>query len=298
MEERKRRITRKYLRERTVLAQSEWMVPEAYADDEAVLNSEKFLEPEVDLQRQEPGMAPPRPPQRRPMPQAQNSNWLLDVDPLQDDPYASFLAPAKKTEEKPQADWSAWGNNQKASPSAGAQSDSLFYQRDAADEQPSSTFDLMRQGKFNPQDSRAFSAEGMPQGFPQNPALGSPYQSYQSGIQNPYSASGLDLSRDRAYNSPQNSGRLRSPYSLNSQADENGKFGSGAQQRKGGDTPYKSPYQIQREQRQQQGGGYRKPETEFRRQDPYQKWKEQNSNRLDPTRDDAFIDELMPKARR
>ena len=76
MEERKRRITRKYLRERMDITYSDEVVPGADVESDDVLASEKFKETEVDLQRQEPGAVLP-PPMRQPAPRTENRNWLL-----------------------------------------------------------------------------------------------------------------------------------------------------------------------------------------------------------------------------
>ena len=56
MEERKRRITRKYLRERTNVTQSDSMVPVDRPNEEQIADSKRFQEPKVAFERQEPGM--------------------------------------------------------------------------------------------------------------------------------------------------------------------------------------------------------------------------------------------------
>ncbi|MEA2067874.1 MAG: hypothetical protein U9P12_01625, partial [Verrucomicrobiota bacterium] len=102
LEERKQRITRKYLRERVNVSQSDMVVPGDLPEDERVLDSERFKEPEMDLQRQQPGAMPLPPPQRRPLPpKKSDSNWLLDsIEEEETDPYADPFAISKPTDSK------------------------------------------------------------------------------------------------------------------------------------------------------------------------------------------------------
>jgi len=288
MEERKRRITRKYLRERVDVTYSETAVPDAYAEDEKVLSSEKFKQPQVDLQRQEPGVAMP-PPVRPPMPRPENSNWLLSEIPEQDNPYADPFG-RKDSEDEPKtgADWTIPGTDRKSSPYAGAERESRFNWRDpeSSPGQQSGVYDSTGQGIFNPRDPRAYSTEGMQPGF------------QQQGGRVSGSIGELDLSREKTFNSILNQGRFQSPFPREAKPASDRSFGSGSQLRAGGYTPYKSPYQTQREQRQQQRGGYSKPKQEYQRPNTFQQWKEKNPVQFDPTSDDAFIEEMMPRIRR
>jgi hypothetical protein len=288
MEERKQRIMRKYLRERTTITQGGAMVPQEYAEDEMLAASDKFKQAEVDLQRQEPGVAPPPPPPRRPPPRTEDRNWLLAEDPELEDPYADpFAFNTEKDESGKKADWTTWETERESSTYRGIQRETRFGGRRGAPavEQPASIYESMRQGFSGMRDPRAAADEGMQQGFT------------QPGSRSPYTAGGLDLSQDKTYNSTFNQSRLQSPFPRAGEEREERSFGSGAQQRRDGYTPYKSPYQTQRDQRSQQWGGYREPQQEFRKQDPFQTWKDKNPTRFDPTRDDAFIDEVMPKTR-
>ena len=61
MEERKRRITRKYLRERMDIIYSEEVVPGDDVEAEGVLASEKLRQSDGGLDQQEPGMPLPPP---------------------------------------------------------------------------------------------------------------------------------------------------------------------------------------------------------------------------------------------
>jgi len=300
MEERKRRITRKYLRERVDVTYSEMVVPDADAEDEDVLASEKFKQPQVDLQRQEPG-APILPPVQRPVSPAENRNWLLSEDSEMDDPYADpfsredpyadpFALKDSKDDSKKKSDW-ALGTEGDSSPYAGAQRESRFNWRNygPSQGQQSGSYDPTRQGIFNPRDPRASFAEGMQPGFQQ-----------QEG-QIPGSIGEMDLSRGKTFNSIFNRERSQSPFVRETESPVARSFGSDAQQqqRKGGYTPYRSPYQTQREQRQQpQRGGYSEPKQEYQRKDTFQQWKDRNPTPFDPTSDDAFVNEMMPKIRR
>jgi hypothetical protein len=102
LEERKKRVTRKYLRERMNVSQSEMVVPEDLTEDVRVLDSEKFKEATVDLQRQAATTPPPPPMPRRPMPEQADSNWLLnDIDNKEVDLYADPFAPSKPSDDRP-----------------------------------------------------------------------------------------------------------------------------------------------------------------------------------------------------
>ena len=292
MEERKRRIMHKYLRERTTITYSEIAVPEARTEvEEEVLASEKFKQPEVDFQRQEPGMAMP-PPAPRPAPRAESSNWLLSEAPELDDPYANpFARKDSKDEPKKKADWTNWGAERDSSPYADTQRESRFNWRGSGTsfEQQSGGYDPSRQGIFDPRDPRSPYAEDTQQGF------------QQQGWQAPGPYDGLDLSREKTFDSSFNQRRLRSPFMRETETPATRSFGSGTQQQqqRGGYTPYRNPYQTQHEQRRQQWGGYTsEPKQEYQRKDTFQQWKDRNPTPFDPTSDDAFINEMMPKTRR
>ena len=234
MEARKRRITRKYLRERMDITYSEEVVPGGDAENEDILASEKFKLPEVDLERQQPGAQMP-PPVRQPAPRTDNRNWLLSETAEPDDPYADPFAEKDSKDEPEKTDWTTWGTEREPSPFIGTQ----------------------RESRFNGRDDESFSGQ----------------QAFESGLQ------------------PRTGGYTpyKSPYQTQREQQ---------QEQWGGYTPYKSPYQTQREQQQEQWGGYSEPKQEYRRQDPYQQWKKKNPVPFNPMSDDAFIQETMPKTRR
>ena len=302
MEERKRRITRKYLRERMDITYSDEVVPGASAEDEDVLASEKFKEPQVDLERQEPGAVIPPPVRPPPVPPVENQNWLLSEEPEADDPYADPFAPddpyavddpfAPKgfKDEPKKTDWTVWGTEKRGSSPTGSQRESRFNWRnqDSSSEQQPGRYDSTRQGIFDPHDPRASSVEGVRPGFPQQETqtFGSP--------------PGQDPSRGKTFDPTFNQERRQSSFPRAAGSATDRSYGSGSQRQPhtGGYVPYKSPYQTQREQRQQQWGSYSEPKQEYRRPDTFQQWKKKNQSRFDPTSEDAFVEEMMPKTRR
>ncbi|MCF7817497.1 MAG: hypothetical protein K9M54_06425 [Kiritimatiellales bacterium] len=289
-EERKQRITRKYLREHTTIQQSDAMVPEESPEDLQITDSERFKQPEIDIQRQEPGtMMPPPPQPRRPLPSAEDRNWLLAKDPELTDPYADpfSLQDSTATEPKKSTDWTTWETGRETEPQTESRFDRRNYNAD--NQQPSGTYDSRRQGLLNPRAPIPFSSDGTQQDSPFTKSSG-------MSTRSPYTANGLDLSRDKTLTPLINQGRLQTPFPRDTGSSSDRSFGSDSQQRNGS-IPYISPIQTQRNQQQQQGT-YGTPQQEYQKPDPFKKWKEQNPTKFDPMRDDAFIDELMPKNRR
>lgn len=292
MAERKARITRKYLQERVEISQGEIVVPDAAAEaeEEDVLSSEKFKDAQVDLQRQEPGTRMPPPSAPRPRPRAAaNRNWLLADAPEEEEDANANPFSLKSTKAKPakQTDWSAWGTERDASsPYTITETGNRFNWRNSG---------TTRQGGlFGSQEA---STEGLQPGFQSQQYPGTEGSSLfgrqQQGYQNPYSTGGLDLSRGKTADPTLNANPfLRTPARS---ADPSSRADTRKQQ---GYIPYKSPFQTQRNQQQQQWGGTTEPSQEYRKKDPFQKWKEQTPLRNDPLRDDAFITEMMPKTRR
>jgi hypothetical protein len=300
MEERKQRIMRKYLRERTNIVQGDAEVPFDAPGDESVADSERFKEPQVDLrQRQESEMQMPPPPiPQRPRPPVEDRDWLLATDPLLDDPYADPFSRAEDSSEK-KKDWSTREPELESPPFGGVQDDSLYDRWSQGSEQIQSRDP--RRGELNTRDPRSFSSQGNQPGFRQQESItgGSPgifgrQQKDPSG----YAAGELDLSRDKTFNSTLNQSRLKSPFPRDSAPSSGQSLGSGPTQMKSqGYIPYKSPYRTQGNH-QQQWGSRDQPEQEYKRQDSFQKWKDKNPPHFDPMRDDAYIDELMPKGGR
>ena len=287
MEERKRRITRKYLRERVTIAYSERVVPEEQLEDENVLDSEKLKEPQIDLEREGPGQALPPPMPRPPPPSlVENKNWLLSEDSELEDPYADpFALKDSRADAKKPYLWPDWKPGNDASPYAGTPRESRYNWRNddgSSSRASSSGYNATGPGIFG---SRNPYAEGVQPGYPQRDG------------QSPRAIDSLDLSREKRLNPALEQNRLETPFPIRSPSFRDG-YESKPQPRPGTYTPYKSPYQAQREQWEQQRGNYDNPGQEYRRQDPYQEWKRKNQPAYDPMSDDAYIKEVMPRPSR
>lgn len=285
MEERKRRITRKYLRERMLITYSDTVVPDArVTEDEGVLVSEKFRQSQEDLAGQEPGVAKP-PPKKRPAPRPKNRNWLLSESPELDDPYADpFVLEKSKDESEKPGDWTIWGKESDPSLQMGTERKSRFNFRGSG-----SSFEQQfgtSRGAFNssaPMASVLNDNRPVPQ---------------QQGGGMPGLNSALDLSQEKAAGSALNPIRLQTPFFRQTPSTSSRAFGSEEKQHTGGYSPYKRSYQKQDDQRMEQRGFYGDPKQEYRKPDTFQQWKNQNPTQVDPMRDDAFINEMMPKTRR
>ncbi|HEY5621713.1 MAG TPA: hypothetical protein VIR77_03845 [Pontiella sp.] len=99
LEERKKRIMRKYLREAGELSQVDWTVPDS-SEEALVTESEKYQTVDVEFERHEGAMIPPVMARRGPVPSRDEgrSDGALDED-LPEDPYADPFAVAQEDEE-------------------------------------------------------------------------------------------------------------------------------------------------------------------------------------------------------
>ncbi len=265
MAERKQRIMRKYMRERQSVVQSDLEVPSA-EEDERITESEKFIQPQADLTRNE-ASRPPAAPLVRPLPVQTEKNWLLiDADP-DADPYADpFAIDEAKETDKSSADWLAeWRSRQ-----------------EQADAQNQSSARSSAYGGY-------YSGDQSGSGYPQqrDGSSGYPYGNTQQRTYGGQS-SGLGTYGTTRYGSSTSSEML---WPTQPSVETDGSVNSAS-----GYTPYKSPYQTRRDQQQQQG--YQsQPQPEYSRPTPYQKWKNDNKG-WDPAADDAYLDELMQRNRR
>ncbi|MEE9369585.1 MAG: hypothetical protein V3V05_12095 [Pontiella sp.] len=273
MEERKQRVTRKYLRERMNIAQSDMYVPSAIEDDEQVAGSKQYKDVEGAFERQEVGTRPPLPPaQPRPIPQQDNRNWLLNDASVMEDPFADPFNPYSSREEGAQDSeyWSTWGGRpDDQSESRTSRSD----QRYDPYANRSSTVDSRTQSVLDP---RASTMDGRTSIFGRreaSPTMG-----------------GIGNQNTRTYGSSPESGMLQQPFVRKEMPESDRSRESRSY------TPHKSPYQYDRNQRQQQGRP-REPRVEYTKPNTYQQWKERNKS-WDPTGDDAYLDEMMQKNRR
>lgn len=310
MEERKRRITRKYLRERVDITYSEEVVPGTEPGVEDVLASEVFSRQDVELER-EPVGAPLPPPVRQPAPRTENRNWLLSEPEDSADPYANpFADPFAPKESKDQPngdDWSVWGTEREPAPYTDTKREgrSSWREYDSfSGQQPGSYNPTRQEERFNP---RTSFGEGTQWGVPQQRgsapgfSKGTDFQGVNpyNSIFNPTRTQSTfpretETQGEQSYESDfQPSAGGYTPYKSPYQAEREKR-----QEQRGGYIPYKSPYQTQREQQQERWGGYSAPKQEYRRPDIFQEWKKRNPAQFNPTADDAYIEEMMPKTRR
>lgn len=295
MAERKQRIMRRYLRERSNIVQSDLEVPVARPEDEVLAESEQYKETQVNLQHQAAGTPiPPPPPPRQPPTQTKNRNWLLAADPLLSDPFS----PAD-TEESPKkkTDWSI--REQEQSPYGGAQYESWFSRKNKeVPVENGSRYGSRQEGLSTSRGYNPFSFGGNSFGTQQQETVPrSGYPSLFGRKQEGTSGSGfgtLDLSRERTYNPNQNQGYLKNPLLPSPSANKS----MGTETERKGYVPYKSPYETRRQQQQQQQwNGQNQQEQEYKRVNPYQEWKKRTPV-YNPTDNDAFINEYMPKSKR
>lgn len=294
LEERKKRIMRKYLRETGTITQSEFLVPsDLPEEDERVLASEERGEVTEQFQAHE-GSAMGALPPRRPPPQARatDSNWLL-----QDMGEEEVEESTNPYGESASSDyWSSW--NEEAKPR----------ERSAYETDRRSRFDdRFSSSRF--EDQRATDGTTTSRfGTPRESSTYSGTTTYgdsNRGGRSPYGTSmGTELGGSRSvYGARPENGLLNTPYPGSSTRDRSTETQRGsAFGENQGYQPYKSPYETQREQRAQGwNNSLRSGETEaeFERPNNYQQWKDRNrSNTWDPTSDDAYSNELMPKSRR
>ena len=295
MAERRQRIMRRYLRERSNIVQSDLEVPVARPEDEALTESKQYKETQINLQHQAAGTPMPSPPPpRRPPAQTENSNWLLAADPLLSNPFSP--ADTKESPKK-MTDWST--REQEQSPYGGVQYESWFSRKNEEVPVENGTrYGSRQEGISTSRGYNPFSFGGNSFGTQQQEtALRSEYSSLFGRKQEGSSGSGfgsLDLSRERTYDPNQNKGYLQNPLLPSPSANRS----NGTETKRQDYVPYKSPYETRRQQQQQrQWGGQNQQEQEYKRVNPYQEWKKRTPV-YDPTDNDAFINEHMPKSKR
>lgn len=290
LDERKKRITRKYLRERVNVTQSDMYVPsDLPPEDERVLESEQFKQTEDALTREQPATPMPPPPQRRPMPQQQESNWLLEgLDDKERDPYADPFALDKP--KGAEADtWTPMESNGDSRYGADRQRNPYerydpYASRNRYGESPSGT-DAARQSPY----ANQYGTQG-------NPVQTDRYGRSTDQSQPP----GRTLYTPRSYGSSPDSGLLGSPFpQLETPSGTDAYRRPGTPRETPGYKPYTSPYQTRQQQRSQQSpyGTQRQQRQEYIKPDAFKQWKQRNKT-WDPTQDDAYTDDLMRQNRR
>ncbi|MDH3981567.1 MAG: hypothetical protein OES84_01560, partial [Kiritimatiellaceae bacterium] len=248
LEERKKRIVRKYLREHRPISQSDIMVPsDQLPEDEKVAESEKYEQTADMFERQEAGSMPAPPPQqyRRPIPQPlqNNSSWLLNEESAEmEDPYADPFALDKPKDAGTRNDY--W--NRRTDETTGSESrdgsgryDPYASRERASGMDPRSRQDIYSGAERNQKDSR-YGYDGISSSDGES---GNRYDRQQYGTI--YGSSGVGLQpRRRTYGSSPESGMLDSSFpQLNpSEADRRSQPGYDAD--RSGYTPsYQTPRQ-------------------------------------------------------
>ncbi len=264
LEERKRRIMRKYMRTSATVAESNLLIPvEELPEDEQLFDSEKFKEPQVEFKRHEMDRTTmPRPvPARRALPETEGRNWLLSEEEMdEEDLYADPFSRAEEPETPKSRD----------------------YRRD--DQLDSSRRYTPSYGwrKQEP-------AEPQTETYPRSSLFGTqPTESSASSFNLNY-RSGTSAADDP----------LASPFSGATRPSDRYRVREDQETKQQGFIPYRSPYQSQQPSRTPPYSGFQQQQEqeEFQRVDPYQKWKDQRKT-WDPTKDDAYLDELMQRNRR
>ncbi len=298
MEERKKRVTRKYLRERSQITLSDLVVPsDLPEEDEDVADSEKFKDIENTLQAED-GVRMPAPPPPRPMPRPTESNWLLEDSAGAENPYGEPYDP-----------YAAIDPSVDANADFGAARDGNSWDRRSAPVADGST--RRYEGYQNPSGgytdprSRGFGAETRTESrYGSSSSRGETDMFGRQRQSDPVESGGVGASgQPRAYGATPAEGLLVSPFSQRGAAGSDRStpgFEDSRQQRPQGYQPYESPYDQQREQRQQQWSDAfrnRERDTPYQKPNNYKDWKDRNPG-WDPTKDDAYLDEMMPDGRK
>lgn len=300
LEERKKRITRKYLRENMQVTQSEMLVPsDLPPEDEQVADSEQFREPQVELSRQQqPGTPMPPPQQRRPMPQQEESNWLLEgLDDEDRDPYADPFALDKPKNSETDY-WSSRNQRNQESRYGSSRGGNPYERRSYDPYESRSRYGTSRYGNNLSQQQEQ---TGVYSSQPQTRYNRSGSQGNQTGItrygSDPSGTPGSSLTTPRTYGASPDSGLLNSPFPQSGSAYDPYRRKDSTREKQGGYKPYESPYKSQRQQPGPYGTQNRQDQETYQKPDMYKQWKDKNKS-LDPTRDDAYLDELMRQNRR
>ena len=307
MAARKKRLERKYLYKNTRIEDGTDVLPEAPQPENEKLEEAKAFEQlhTTSLEKQEDSPAPIIPP-RRPLPRRkENRNWLLDTSDEDGGDMDAFKNPfSTKTDSSTKKKKSSWNWDTSTGTSTrqdGTRSFSLFGQGSSSAQRrensrnrstgffsggsilgnQGSTERSRSQGAFGSSSSRSANPYSM---FPQ----GSSSRTERNSTLFPNSSSTQKKSNPMTGATPFSS-PFKSPFSTGQSSDSKGN--------RTGYTPYKNPYannsQSQRGRtpysNMQEGDGIGMKKS------PFEKWKDRTPTQPDPMRDDAFIDELMPK---
>jgi hypothetical protein len=271
MEERKVRLTRKYLHERQEIVQSAVVLFDD-KENEQVLDSEKFQQGQKDFsQQQGSSLGRPVVVQASSARSSQQGSWLLSEDDALTDPYADpFADPFSMDDETGQSSderesrWGQWQRQQEqmaARPQATADAAGSSYS--GRGEYSAVYGDAGQQDR-----SSRYTTYGQQQGT--SYGGGASYGQQQSG----YSLYGTT----RSGSSSSSSSMLRYPGSSTQDS------GTSSSSSTRSYTPYTSSYQSQQVQpsAQQQSS---QQQQEFIRTSPFQKWKSNQQSRDDHVND-------------
>jgi hypothetical protein len=265
LEERKQRIMRKYMRDRANLVQSDLVVPETESEDERVKDSKDYAKLEIEYEKEEGVAKPPAVPPR-PVVKPQERNWLLEDMDAEADPYADpfSLGMEDETGGSYLSGWDSYGSGD-----AYSQSD-------------------RKQRRYTPAEESSYTRDSAYTASDRSSSRTSIFGRRQD--ESAYSSQ-LGPAQPRTFGVSPDTGLLNSPYVRRDQGAESDEVKSPFNTRQPDSTTYQSPFERQRQQQQQQR---QQSQDEYKRVDPYQQWKDRNKT-WDPTRDDAYLNELMNK---
>jgi hypothetical protein len=298
-EERKQRIMRKYLRERTSVVLSDLFVPEESADEADIADSEKYQEPQVEFERQGPGAMPPPHMPRRPIPRAaEDSNWLLAEEPDSGDPYGESSMDRKGAELEA---WTSWDFRDDPATRDGSLEN---YRNPDALEVGSRRSRRPSLLNMRAPESAAPNGQGFQRGRPstgQDTGIFGRQPGTRSifGETSPFQKTPTkDQPAVPTFATPR-PGSLTQPGRTDRRkfGSDHRTFGSDARkEQQPGFSTYRNPYED-RQGTMGQPGTMQGQQQEYKREDPYQKWKSKRQE-WDPTKDDAYLNELMQNNRR
>ncbi|MBT8042761.1 MAG: hypothetical protein HKP10_08855 [Kiritimatiellales bacterium] len=288
LEARRQRIMRKYLQESSAIMQSDMAVPDDELENEQVLDSEKFQEPDVEFERHKGPVVPPRMPPRQTMVRQESDNWLLSDVEEEEDPFGR-----QKSEDSMSDYWSMLEQREDSTPYGSERRDQR-YGDDRYD-----TYSRRDSGRYDFRDE-ASSSTRSPFGFSNEEQFKQDgYRTtrrpdiFGRTVQDPDMADSAQLQPRRTYGSSPDSGMLLNmPFSQTQAAGEDRLQEDKARQ---GYIPYKNLQQMDRERSQRWGDQRDSSEQIYTKPNPYQQYKERNKV-WEPTADDAYLDEMIRKA--
>ena len=308
MEERRRRIRRKYLRDRVDITYSVDEISGAEAADEAsgVSESEKYSEPQVGIEAHDMHAEALRPVQPLRPALTVHRNWLLDTAET-GDPYALPSGEETPTEEEDRTapDWTA-DPSRSASPYSDIFLESRFGRQDEVSPYPGSAVQGTSAEPRGIYSSRSPYASGTSPAYPVQEGGTPPVtrvpdrMSPVAPLYSPLPGSELrspDISPAYPYGSTaQPSTGVYNPYQTSPYRSPYGTSGQERQPSAGTYSPYRAPYGSG--QQPTQPGSYTpQQQSEFQRQNDFMQWRQRRQGTVNPLSDDAYIQEMMRRER-